>query len=135
MLHRSSLILSHLFAAIIVHLLTENGMNRLKRLELRKILSRNDELYISRMFKSRWQPLPAYIGIAGCLFVIIWSGVPAIWILGSRSATGGKEVSPGARTLKSNTGLAFDILGAWIGVSGPRQDIHIRAATDTTGSP
>ncbi|CAI6334541.1 unnamed protein product [Periconia digitata] len=79
----------------------------LARLERRQILSRNDALYISRMFKSRWQPLPAYIGIAGCSFIIIWSGVPALWIICSNR--------PGEPRLKNKVALGCDVLGAWIG--------------------
>lgn len=81
----------------------------LDRLEKRKIFSRNDPLYISRLFKSRWQPLPAYIGIVGCAFVIVWSGIPPLIILiakGNLTSTVG---------LKSTISLAFDVLGAYIG--------------------
>ncbi|KAL5438880.1 hypothetical protein PMIN05_005597 [Paraphaeosphaeria minitans] len=81
----------------------------LKRLEDRKILSRNDSLYISRMFKSRWQPLPAYVGIAGCTFVVIWSGIPSLYILGARGGLTSTE------QLKSSVGLACDVLGAYSG--------------------
>ncbi|KAJ4355767.1 uncharacterized protein N0V89_003787 [Didymosphaeria variabile] len=84
-------------------------MIRLKRLEERRILSRNDPLYISRMFKSRWQPLPAYIGIIGCIFVVIWSGVPPLYILGSKSGLTSTD------HLKSNVGLGCDVLGAYSG--------------------
>ncbi|KAK7181055.1 hypothetical protein DPSP01_003596 [Paraphaeosphaeria sporulosa] len=81
----------------------------LKRLEERKILSRNDPLYISRMFKSRWQPLPAYIGIVGCTFVVIWSGIPPLYILGARGGL------TSTKHLKSSVGLACDVLGAYSG--------------------
>jgi amino acid transporter len=75
------------------------------------VLSRNDDLYVERLFKSRWQPLPAWIGIIGCSFVIVWSGIPPLLILcakGSLTSTEG---------LKSTTALAFDVVGAYAGVS------------------
>ncbi|KAL1605163.1 hypothetical protein SLS60_004706 [Paraconiothyrium brasiliense] len=61
------------------------------------------------MFKSRWQPLPAYVGIFGCAFVVIWSGIPPLYILGSKSGL----TSTG--DLKSNIGLGCDVLGAYSG--------------------
>jgi amino acid transporter len=81
----------------------------LDRLAKRKVFGRNHPLYISRLFKSRWQPLPAYIGIIGSAFVIIWSGIPPLVILiakGSLTST---------TNLKSTVSLAFDVLGAYIG--------------------
>ncbi|KAJ4363567.1 hypothetical protein N0V83_009863 [Neocucurbitaria cava] len=81
----------------------------LDRLEKRKIFSRNDPLYISRLFKSRWQPLPAYIGIIGCAFVIVWSGVPPLIILVTKGSL------QSTASLKSTISLAFDVLGAYIG--------------------
>jgi amino acid transporter len=53
----------------------------LDRLAKRKVFGRNHPLYISRLFKSRWQPLPAYIGIIGSALVILWSGVLPLVIL------------------------------------------------------
>ena len=84
---------------------------RLKRLEERMIISRNDPLYISKMFKSRWQPLPAYIGMIGCVFVVIWSGIPALYILGAKNSLTSTDL------LKSSVSLACDVLGAYSGVS------------------
>ncbi len=81
----------------------------LDRLEKRKIFSRNDELYTSRLFKSRWQPLPAYIGIIGCTCVIIWSGIPPLLILATKGSLTSVE------KLKSTASLTFDVLGAYIG--------------------
>ncbi|KAH7374374.1 amino acid permease-domain-containing protein [Pyrenochaeta sp. MPI-SDFR-AT-0127] len=78
-------------------------------LEKDKIFGRSDPLYKKYLFRSRWQPLPAYIGIVGCAFVIIWSGIPPLVILiakGSLTSTG---------NLKSTTSLVFDVLGAYIG--------------------
>ncbi|KAI2488551.1 Amino acid transporter [Pyrenophora tritici-repentis] len=85
----------------------------LDRLAKRRIFSREHPLYRSRLFKSRWQPLPAYIGIIGSAFVIIWSGIPPLVILvtkGSinRSSTSGTQ-------LKSTISLLFDVIGAYIG--------------------
>ncbi|ORY10484.1 amino acid permease-domain-containing protein [Clohesyomyces aquaticus] len=81
----------------------------LARLERRGIISRNDELYKARLFKSRWQPLPAYIGIVGCAMVVVWSGVPPLYILiAKRSLTS-------TTNLKSSVALAFDIIGVYIG--------------------
>lgn len=90
--------------------LVSNGSNRLDRLESLHVFSRNDDLYKTHLFKSRWQPLPAWIGIIGCGFVIVWSGIPPLIILitkGSLTSTG---------TIKSTTSLAFDVVGAYIGV-------------------
>jgi amino acid transporter len=81
----------------------------LDRLAKRRVFGRNHPLYISRLFKSRWQPLPAYIGIIGSAFVIVWSGIPPLVILitkGSLTSTS---------NLKSTISLAFDVLGAYIG--------------------
>lgn len=82
------------------------GLDRLEKLG---IFSRNDPLYISRLFKSRWQPLPAYIGIVGCASVIIWSGIPPLLILVA------KHRSTSTQDLKSTNSLAFDVLGAYMG--------------------
>ncbi|KAF2728706.1 hypothetical protein EJ04DRAFT_538260 [Polyplosphaeria fusca] len=73
------------------------------------VLSRNDRLYIERLFKSRWQPLTAYIGLVGCAFIAFWYGVPSIVIL----ATKGSLTS--TKNLKSTTALAFDVIGAYLG--------------------
>ena len=81
----------------------------LDRLEKGKIFSRNDPLYTSRLFKSRWQPLPAYIGIIGCACVIFWSGIPPLVILATKGTLTSTE------NLKSTISLAFDVLGAYIG--------------------
>jgi amino acid transporter len=81
----------------------------LDRLAKRKVFGRNHPLYISRLFKSRWQPLPAYIGIIGSAFVIVWSGVPPLVIL---IAKGSLTSTP---YLKPTISLAFDVLGAYIG--------------------
>lgn len=75
------------------------------------IISRNDPLYISKMFKSRWQPLPAYIGMIGCIFVVIWSGVPPLYILGAKNGLTSTNL------LKPSVSLACDVLGAYSGVS------------------
>lgn len=83
------------------------GLDRLAR---RNTFSRDDPLYISRLFKSRWQPLPAYIGIVGCTFVIVWSGVPPLLIITAR-----RNLSSSPH-LKNNIDLVFDIAGAYIGV-------------------
>lgn len=81
----------------------------LDRLAKRKIFGRNHPLYKSRLFKSRWQPLPAYIGIIGSAFVVIWSGIPPLLIL----VTKGSLTS--TKRLKPTISLAFDVLGAYIG--------------------
>jgi amino acid transporter len=87
-----------------------NKSSRLDRLDKRKIFGRNDPLYISHLYKSRWQPLPAYIGIVGCAFVIVWSGIPPLVILIARHGL----TSTG--DLKQTIDLALDIVGAYIGV-------------------
>jgi amino acid transporter len=81
----------------------------LDRLAQRKVFGRNHPLYISRLFKSRWQPLPAYIGIGGSAFVIIWSGIPPLLILVTKGSLTSTE------HLKSTISLAFDVLGSYIG--------------------
>jgi amino acid transporter len=81
----------------------------LDRLAKRKIFGRNHPLYKTRLFKSRWQPLPAYIGIVGSAFVLVWSGIPPLVIL----VTKGSLTS--TNHLKSTISLAFDVLGAYIG--------------------
>ncbi|KAL6174168.1 hypothetical protein ACJQWK_00313 [Exserohilum turcicum] len=81
----------------------------LDRLAKRKIFGRNHPLYKTRLFKSRWQPLPAYIGIIGSAFVLIWSGIPPFVILVTKNSL----TSTG--NLKPTISLAFDVLGAYIG--------------------
>jgi len=82
------------------------GLDRLAR---RQIFGRNHPLYMSRLFKSRWQPLPAYIGIFGSAFVLVWSGVPPLVILVAKGSLTSTD------NLKSTISLAFDVLGAYIG--------------------
>ncbi|KAH8623841.1 aat family amino acid transporter [Alternaria alternata] len=81
----------------------------LDRLAKRKIFGRNHPLYKSRLFKSRWQPLPAYIGMIGSTFVLVWSGIPPLIILIAK-----RNLSTFGN-LKSSTSLAFDVIGAYIG--------------------
>ncbi|KAE8831138.1 hypothetical protein PTNB85_07725 [Pyrenophora teres f. teres] len=85
----------------------------LDRLAKRRIFSRQHPLYRSRLFKSRWQPLPAYIGIVGSACVIAWSGIPPLVILVTKGSINSDSAS---RTqLKSTTSLLFDVVGAYIG--------------------
>ncbi|RMZ66987.1 Amino acid polyamine transporter I [Pyrenophora seminiperda CCB06] len=86
----------------------------LDRLAQRRIFSREHPLYRSRLFKSRWQPLPAYIGIVGSAFVIIWSGIPPLVILVTKGSLKA-SYSPLGDQLKSTTSLFFDVIGAYIG--------------------
>ncbi|KAF1833515.1 hypothetical protein BDW02DRAFT_569955 [Decorospora gaudefroyi] len=81
----------------------------LDRLAARRIFSRNHPLYKSRLFKSRWQPLPVYVGIIGFAFVIIWSGIPPLVILVAKGSLTSTD------NLKSTVSLAFDVMGAYIG--------------------
>lgn len=94
------------------------------RLAERKILSRDDPLYIKRLFKSRWQPLPAYVGIVGCSCVVVWSGIPALYMLGAK----GKLTS--SNNIKSSVALAFDVVGVYIGVRTLSLHIVRRAVID-----
>ncbi|KAF1935599.1 hypothetical protein EJ02DRAFT_484259 [Clathrospora elynae] len=91
----------------------------LDRLAKRRIFGRNHPLYKSRLYKSRWQPLPAYIGIIGSAFVLIWPGVPPLVILVTgRSLTKTSTVDltkTSTVDLKSPINLAFDVIGAYIG--------------------
>lgn len=92
-----------------------NTSIRLDRLKERKIFGRNDALYAKYLFKSRWQPLPAYIGIIGCAFVVAWTGVtPILLLIAKRRLTASLPENPG---LKSTTDLVVDVFGAYIGVS------------------
>lgn len=86
----------------------------LDRLAQRRIFSREHPLYKSRLFKSRWQPLPAYIGIIGSAFVIIWSGIPPLIILATKGSLKNSSPTSGDR-LKSTISLLFDVIGAYIG--------------------
>jgi amino acid transporter len=83
---------------------------RLERLGKHRILSRDDPLYIERLFRSRWQPLPTYVGIVGCSFLILWSGITPLYILAARGSL------TSTTNLKSAAALAFDVIGAYIGV-------------------
>jgi amino acid transporter len=85
-------------------------VHSLDELEKRRIFSRNDSRYIRYLFKSRWQPLFAYIGIIGCGIVILFSGFPALFILGARSSL--TNVS----NLKKAEALVWDVIGAYFGV-------------------
>ncbi|KAF2269983.1 hypothetical protein CC78DRAFT_564091 [Lojkania enalia] len=84
-------------------------VTRLERLEARQIFSRDDTLYILKLFRSRWQPLPAYIGIVACVIFLIWSGIPPLYIL---AAKGGLTSSS---NLKSTVALIFDVIGVYLG--------------------
>ena len=88
-------------------------VHSLDELEKRRIFSRNDPRYIRDLFKSRWQPLFAYIGIIGCSIVILFSGFPALFILGARSSL--TDVS----NLKKAEALVWDVIGAYFGVRHP----------------
>jgi amino acid transporter len=81
----------------------------LDRLQSVGIFGRKDTNYKRYLFKSRWQPLPAYIGIVGCTIVVIFSGFPALFILGAEPKN--------STTLKDKTALLLDLVGAWFGVS------------------
>jgi amino acid transporter len=81
----------------------------LERLGKHRILSRDDPLYIERLFRSRWQPLPTYVGIVGCSFLILWSGITPLYILAARGSL------TSTTNLKSAAALAFDVIGAYIG--------------------
>ncbi|KAK1919365.1 hypothetical protein P3342_009089 [Pyrenophora teres f. teres] len=65
----------------------------LDRLAKRRIFSRQHPLYRSRLFKSRWQPLPAYIGIVGSACVIAWSGIPPLVILVTKGSINSDSAS------------------------------------------
>ncbi|KAF2184605.1 hypothetical protein K469DRAFT_739270 [Zopfia rhizophila CBS 207.26] len=82
---------------------------RLKILEKSGLVERDSDLYITRLFKSRWQPLPAYIGIVGRVFVILWSGIPPRYIIITR----GHLTS--SNNLKSKVAFMFDVIGYYIG--------------------
>ncbi|KAH8589041.1 hypothetical protein B0O99DRAFT_664761 [Bisporella sp. PMI_857] len=81
----------------------------LKIMEKRGLLERGSDLYVTRLFRSRWQPLPAYIGIVGCAIVIIWSGIPPLYILIAR------EHLTLSSNLKSKAALVLDVVGYYIG--------------------
>lgn len=76
--------------------------------EKHQVFSRDDDRYARYLFRSRWQPLVAFIGIIGCGVVIIFSAVPALFILGAKLTKRG--------TLKDDDDLIGDVVGAWIGV-------------------
>lgn len=81
----------------------------LDELEKCRIFSRNDPRYIRYLFKSRWQPLVAYVGIVGCGIVILFSGFPALFILGARSGLSDDS------NLKKPEALVGDVIGAYFG--------------------
>ena len=87
------------------------GLDRLAR---RRIFSREHPLYRSRLFKSRWQPLPAYIGVIGSALVIIWSGIPPLVILVTKGSLKSRTSTSGDQ-LKPTISLLFDVIGAYIG--------------------
>jgi yeast amino acid transporter len=52
----------------------------------------------------------AYIGLIGCVMIVVFSGWPAIYILHSRNHLAADK------DLKTNTQLAADLIGAYAGV-------------------
>jgi amino acid transporter len=79
-------------------------------MEKRGLLERDSHLYITRLFKSRWQPLPAYTGIIGCGFVVLWSGVPSLYALIARRGLTSTSV------LRKDFAFILDIAGYYFGV-------------------
>lgn len=56
-------------------------------LHLMRAFARTSSRYVGRMPMSSWQPIPAYLGLFGCLFMIFVCGSSLWW---SSSATAGK---------------------------------------------
>lgn len=74
-------------------------------------LSRNELPYTSLYYKGHWQPLCAYVGLFGCILLVLFSGWVPIYILAARGKLGGYD------DLSSNISLMAQILGAYLGVS------------------
>ena len=84
---------------------------RLDRLQMQDRLSRNELPYTSLYYKGHWQPLCAYVGLFGCILLVLFSGWVPIYILAARGKLGGYD------DLSSNVSLMGQILGAYLGVS------------------
>ncbi|OCL08475.1 hypothetical protein AOQ84DRAFT_439560 [Glonium stellatum] len=81
----------------------------LDHLHKRQVYSRDQHRYMSRHYRAHWQPMWAYIGLIGCVLIVIFSGWPAIYILRSRHHLLADKY------LKTNVQLAADLIGAYAG--------------------
>lgn len=82
------------------------GLDLLHR---RNVYSRDRDPYMSKHYRAHWQPTWAYVGLIGCILIVLFSGWPAIYILHSRhNLVADKD-------LKTNVQLAGDLIGAYAG--------------------
>jgi amino acid transporter len=84
---------------------------RLDRLQMHDRMSRDRLPYTDLYYRGHWQPLCAYVGLVGCILLVLFSGWVPIYILAARGKHGGYD------DLSSNTALIAQILGAYSGVS------------------
>jgi amino acid transporter len=75
------------------------------------MFSRDHPLYKTYLFRGHWQPFFAWCGLIGSSAVILFSGIPSIYLLWAR---GHPKVTDG---LKSTGMLVADLIGAYAGVS------------------
>src|ERR1700743_3044724 len=62
---------------------------RLDRLHMHDRISRNELPYTSLYYRGHWQPLCAYVGLFGCILLVLFSGWVPIYILAARGKLGG----------------------------------------------
>jgi amino acid permease len=84
---------------------------RLDRLQMHDRLSRNEPPYTNLYYRGHWQPLCAYVGLFGCILLVLFSSWVPLYILAARGKLGGYD------DLSSNTALIAQLLGAYSGVS------------------
>jgi hypothetical protein len=84
---------------------------RLDRLQMHDRISRNELPYTSLYYRGHWQPLCAYVGLFGCILLVLFSGWVPIYILAARGKLGGSD------GLSSNGALIAQLLGTYSGVS------------------
>lgn len=102
-------------------------------IKLQKVgdFGRDSEAYRRKHYRGHWQPAWAILGLISCILIVVFSGWPAIYLLKERS-----NLSPMTNAdLKSNTKLAADLVGAYLGVSVIFLIFQVDAYSSITKAP
>jgi hypothetical protein len=76
-----------------------------------KLIIRDSAPYKAKHYRAHWQPFCAWVGLVGCIAIIIFSGWPAIHVLRTWDSLTERD------KLKSKGSLGADVAGAYAGVS------------------
>jgi hypothetical protein len=76
-----------------------------------KLIIRDSAAYKAKHYRAHWQPVCAWVGLTGCIAIILFSGWPAIHLLRTWDSLTERGI------LKSKGSLGADIAGAYAGVS------------------